>query len=234
MMKKSLLILLFFALISQNIFAAKLYQVNVIIFSHITSDALSSETWPNKLMFPNTRGAIDLLDQQTIGNYQLRSDDQFGLKNELDTLSKRSDYHVLLTMSWTQPMTSARASKWIHIYGGQPYDQTGQPIQNYGLDQAATTTLTPQISTDKPNYWEINGKMKVSFQNFYQIYARLYLTEPESIFDGSTDSNAIGNFQPIPLTTFYLHENRNTRLNEVNYLDHPLFGILIKIIPSRE
>lgn len=233
-MKKCFLILLFFALISQNIFAAKLYQVNVIIFSHITSNALSYENWPNKLMIPNTLGTIDLLNQQTIGNYQLRSDNQFGLKNELDMLSKHPNYHVLLNMSWTQPMASANASQWIHIYGGQPFDQTGQAIQNYGLTQTATTTLSPQASISKPTYWEINGKIKISFQNFYQIYARLYLTEPESIIGGQADSNAIGNFQPIPLRSFYLNENRNTRLNELNYLDHPLFGMLIKITPSRE
>ena len=230
-MKKILLTLLFFALVSSNAFAAKLYQVNIIVFSHMTSDALSSENWPNKLINPNARGTIDLLNQQTIGNYQLLSDNQFGLKKELDKLNSQSEYHVLLTMSWTQPMASSSGTKWIHIYGGQPYDQAGQPIQNYGLTQTATTTLTPQTPTVMPTYWEINGRIKVSFQNFYQIYTRLYLTEPESIIGGRADSNAIGTFQPIPLTTFYLNENRNTRLNKLNYLDHPLFGVLIKITP---
>ncbi len=230
-MKKIILTLLFLAFISQSVFAAKLYQVNIIVFSHITSSALSSETWPNKLINPNVNGTIDLLGQQNIGAYQLLSNDQFGLQNELNKLNSDSKYRVLLTMSWTQPMSSSRGAKWIHIYGGQPYDQAGQPINNYALTQTATTSLAGDPTQATPAYWEINGRIKVSFQTFYQIYTRLYLTEPESLMTGSGDKNPAGNFQPTPLITFDLNENRHTRLNKLNYIDHPLFGVLIKITP---
>ena len=147
---------------------------------------------------PNSRGTLDLLGQQTVGSYQLLPNNKFGLQDELNKLNNDSSYHVLLNISWAQPMASSSGAKWIHIYGGQPYDQTGRPISNYGLTQTATTTLSPQQPQTVPSYWEINGRIKVSFQSYYQIYTRLYLTEPESIIGGQADSNAIGSFQPIP------------------------------------
>lgn len=214
-MKKFILLTLL-TLISANSFAAKLYQINVIVFSHMTPNALASENWENRLIKPDLRGAVDLLQLRSFNNYQLLPDSQFGLQKELATLKNQPDYHVLMSLSWTQLMTSAKDAKWIQIYGGLPYDQTGQPMSDHSA----------QVS---PRLWEFNGKIKISFQTFYQIYTRLYLTEPESIIGGSTDSGPIGNFQPIPLRTFYLAENRHTRLNELNYIDHPLFGMVVNV-----
>ncbi len=237
MIKK--LFILFLILFSVSVIADtaptnKLYQVNLIVFSHITSDALHSENWPNQLLTPDLRGSINLFTQSTVGSYQLLPEKQSGLSKELNQLKGNSDYHILLARSWVQPMPSLKYAKWIQIYAGQPYDKAGQPMNDHTPLQIAENqenAAFPDMLQEKPAYWELNGKIKVGFQTFYQAYLQLYLTEPESIIGGPANSDTIVNFQTIPLQTFYLQENRHTRLNEVNYIDHPLFGAIINITP---
>ncbi|OGT22913.1 MAG: hypothetical protein A3C55_04700 [Gammaproteobacteria bacterium RIFCSPHIGHO2_02_FULL_42_13] len=222
-MKK--IILLFILLLCTNINFAdaapqKLYQIDLVVFSHISNNALQSENWSNVLKIPDLRRSIELIaptaGTTTVTPYQLLSADQTGLQDEVTKLIENSDYTVLLHISWQQPIDQIRQSKWIHIYGGQGYDANGQII--------STAENNPSIK-----YWQLNGKIRISTNIYYNINNELYLTMPESILGNSETANAIGDFQPIPLISFSLNENRRTKLNELNYLDHPLFGALIKI-----
>lgn len=233
-MKKFTLFLLF--IITTSLYAApeqKSYQVNLIIFSQISPDSLKSEHFPNRLKTPNLKNTLDILNPTTTSSdYKLLPGDQLGLQDELKKLSNDSNKKVLLKMAWTQPMSTTSKAQWIQLYGGQAYDSSGQPITvGETLPDEMTGSLPPG-SMQKPAYWELNGKIKVSFQNFYRVYAQLYLTEPESIISGTSDQKTIGDFQPIPLRTFIATANRHTRLNQLNYIDHPLFGMLVKITPA--
>ncbi|MBU1558788.1 MAG: peptidoglycan binding protein CsiV [Gammaproteobacteria bacterium] len=205
-----------------------LYQVNIIVFRHITNEALTSEQWPNQLITPDLRNALDLkpLDQTILNDeqnlfgvdrYQALPDNQIGLKKEIYRLSRHSDYQILLKTSWVQPITSIRYARWVHVHGGQTYDATGQAIE-----------ADPDNALIAP-YWEIDGKIRIGQQHYYEIDAQLTLTEPLASLgldnNGSTDN---------ALTSFPLKAHQRTRLNEINYLDHPLFGTLIQIIPYKE
>lgn len=124
------------------------------------------------------------------------------LTSEANKLSAQSDYKILLHTSWLQNIND---QKWIHIYGGQTYDAKGQPIR--------------PDDNRIPTYWELNGKMKINkVATFFDIYTDLYLTIPTS-----DDKNI------VPLRTFILQQHQRTKLNQLTYLDHPLFGVLIKI-----
>lgn len=98
----------------------------------------------------------------------------------------------------------------------------------------ADNTPTPfsiPIMSQYPNarFWELNGKVRVSRTPYLTINTKLYLTLPESVLGSGSDQGSIGNFQPIPLITFTINENRRTKYNELNYFDHPVFGALVKI-----
>jgi len=130
-----------------------------------------------------------------------------GLQKEANKLKQQDNYKIILHTSWKQNMTSKRYAKWIRIYGGQPYDAKGQMIQ--------------PDDNRIPTYWKLNGKIKISKSSFFDIYTDLYLTLPTPSSDNL-----------IPLQTFIMQQHRRTKLNQLNYLDHPLFGVLIKISKS--
>jgi hypothetical protein len=157
---------------------------------------MQAEYWPNILKRPNLQGVIEPDLSQ-----------QLGLQQEAKKLQQNSKYQIVLHTSWTQTISTPRQAKWIHIYGGQPYNAQGKPI--------------PNNSNERPTYWQLNGKIKINKLHFFDIYTKLYLTIPEA-----------GNYHPIPLRTFCLIQHRRTRSNQLNYLDHPMFGVLIKITPS--
>jgi hypothetical protein len=207
-MKKCVYLAILLSLMCSILYAApaQQYQINMIVFTHITSQALQSERWANELRIPSLKN---------VAEPTLLLDNQMGLQKETDALSKTNGYQIIYQQSWAQPMNN----KWIHIVGGQAYDKNGKP------------TYPPEGSP--PAFWQLNGRIKITKATFFNIYTQLYLTMPESIFGGDTDQDAVGSFQPIPLTTFTLFHTRHTKLNELNYLDHPLFGVLIQITPMK-
>jgi len=193
MIKKLFLFcILFFPIIS--VFANdNSYQIDLIVFTQINDAAMNSENWPNTLKQPYLKNAI-----------APEFDQNLGLQKEADKLKQQENYKIILHTSWQQNITSLRQAKWIHIYGGQPYDAQGQVIQ--------------PDDNRLPTYWKLNGKIKISKSNFFDIYTNLYLTIPTASRDNI-----------ISLRTFILQQHRRTKLNQLNYLDHPLFGVLIKI-----
>jgi hypothetical protein len=234
-----------------------LYQVNLIVFTHTTQQALQSEKWKNKLLQPYLRNTVELIANSTDDNlenqdaitpdsitpisYQPLPEDQLGLQKEAAKLQNQPGYQIILHTSWIQPINNFRQEKWLHIYGGQTYDAAGQPIANNQTadnqitnnqtadNQTVTDDNTPATPDIQPAYWQLNGKIKLSKDRYFDIRSNLYLTLPETIFGINPDTQQIGLFQPIPLMTFTLNEHRRTRINQINYLDHPLFGALIQI-----
>jgi len=221
------IIFLFLILCTTSVFASnnnQQYSIDLIIFTHINNQSLYSEHWTNELIQPIIKNAVELLapdspllQKQTNNgtpisqNYILRPSQLFGLKKEALKLSKDSNYKIVLRLSWLQDRKSLEAGRWIHLIGGQPYDGNGQLID-------------ANLSDQKPTYWEINGKLKIRLNHYFNINTQLYLTLPQSVTNGDTTA-----YKPIPLQTFKMIESRRTRSNELNYFDHPLFGMLLKI-----
>ncbi|MGD9108578.1 MAG: CsiV family protein [Gammaproteobacteria bacterium] len=188
-------ILILLCLIMHPAFADDgIYRIDLIVFSHVNQQVLDSESWPNILKTPVIKNVSEITPTQKLG-----------LIKEANKLSAQPDYKILLHTSWLQNIND---TKWIHIYGGQPYDAKGQPIQ--------------PDDNRMPTYWELNGKIKITKATFFDIYTDLHLTIPTS--DGKNI---------VPLRTFSLQQHRRTKLNQLNYLDHPLFGTLIKISKNK-
>ena len=184
--------------VSHLAFAGKLYQIDLIVFKHITNEGLRSENWSDEFIRPSLGRTIELAESDvSLMFYHRLSAHKTGLQTERNLLEKRSDYQILFHTSWIQPMTTPQYAKWIHISGGEMYDQ---------------------------NLPELDGKIRIGQERFFDINAQLYLSLPRSTRWKSDGS----------LRTFTLIENRRTALNKLNYLDHPLFGALIQIVPYNE
>lgn len=170
-----------------------LYQVEIIVFEHVTSSA-EKQFWPSQVTEPDVSDAIELspplsintTDNTTLPSptYQLLPERKFKLKREENKLQSQSNYKVLLHIAWIQPIGDAEDTR---------------PIQITGSKDNST----------------INGTITLSMDKYIDINTVLNLND-----------NTLGETQ-----TFQLKQIRRTRVNELNYLDNPLFGMLIKITP---
>ena len=71
---------------------------------------------------------------------------------------------------------------------------------------------------------EIDGTITISKNRFINIKTNLFLTEPS--YEIAEISNG--------LFSYPMQNSRRTKENELNYIDNPVFGLLIKITPPQE
>ena len=220
-MKRLLIIFLSLLFVVTASFAdnqPKFYQVELIVFQRTIPTPPGTDLWSDKPMLPNLTNAVELhqpqenLDQ----NYQLLPSEDFKLSPEVNALNKSNKYNVLVHIAWIQQIQSPHNTNPINIFGGLAYNQYGDIIS---------------AQTDQPDtLWQINGLIWISHTRYFEVKTRLYYTALSINYPAYLKlEEAI--HQQSPLITFRLQQARRTRSNELNYFDHPIFGMLIKIIP---
>ncbi len=175
----------------------QLYQIEIIVSSHITRDALGSEYWPWLPPPAIPPGAVELTDQQLLAQSQwvLKSTEQ---------LLKHNNNPVLLHLAWQESATDLRKGKIFHLIGGQDYGN---------------------------NLYQVNGTLAIRLERYFSIHFNLQFLMPREQIQNLNLTNIVSN-PDNTYATFKIDENLRMRSNELNYLDHPLYGILIEIIPS--
>jgi len=73
------------------------------------------------------------------------------------------------------------------------------------------------------DYDEVDGTLTISKGKFINIKTNLYLTEP---------AYEIAQI-PNGLLSYPMHNSRRTKEEELNYIDNPVFGMLIKVTPPQ-
>ncbi len=206
-------------IVSSKLAFAGDYQVEMIIFSRLTSKGLISEQWPAVTDFKLNRSAIKLKHR---GEYfKLLPSRLFVMNEEQKRLDKSGTFKTLLHIAWRQPAYSAEDARPIHIYGGGLYDDQGH-LMDFSAHE--------NIVYNPDQRWQINGTLMLSVNHYFNINYNLLFTQPTLGFSKKlsleTFKNINGNF-----AYFQLQQSRRTRSKELNYFDHPLYGILLKITP---
>lgn len=187
-------------IINSQIFAdtdtidSNLYQVNIIIFEHITQEALNAESWPAIITdLPNLADSIEP---------QLLADENSQLQTENRRLTRKiaqeNNYRILANLDWQEEIPVTHHAKPIHISG------------------------------DK-----IDGTIIINRDRYFDIETNLILTEPISFLNTLNPENYPNTANNI-FTSFQMKQTRRMRSNELNFIDHPLFGMLIKIVPIEQ
>ena len=165
-----------------------LYQFEVIIYSHITTEALQSEYWPSvpPLAIPNN--AIELSDDQIVpsSQWQLSSTQKFLEKN---------NYQILIHRAWQAHASSLKQPQIIHL----------------------STT-------------QANGFITISLERYFNLDFDFEFLLPWANIQNLNLTN-VTHQDNDPNLRFNLTADLRMRSNELNYIDHPLYGILVKIIP---
>jgi hypothetical protein len=151
-------------------------------------------------------------------NYSTLPAEQFGL-TRIDKLLTKS-YSVIARMTWIQS-----ASKYREFIAPVPI----YADQWYTKDGTLTSADTP--SDTKNLIPEVSGNVTVSLNRYFNVKFNLTLNAPAKLYPdllSKDDANAMKNkfFQ------FHLIQERRTRSNELNYIDHPMFGVIFKIVKA--
>ena len=221
-------------------FSGRWYQIELIVFSQMTQTALTSETWPLlqanalnpanmiALQQPNTNppanGTQASISTSTTTNspaYRLLPSQDFTLQREQTAISRAPGYQVLLHVAWQQPVYGPNQSLPVHILGGNIYRPSGQLLR-------VDTNDNYNIGSD--NTPQINGTLSINVQRFFNLHFNLLYAAPVSLLDRIANNDYFNQFHGN-FAYFRLLQSRRMRSGELDYIDHPLFGVLVMITP---
>lgn len=164
----------------------------------------------------------DTLDSSAarLGAWRLLERDRMILTDMLSRMEKAGDFRTLYHQTWIQPIRERARAFPIYIEGGNQV--SAQPSispdagQDYGLPPLETTT--EEASDPVP------PAMQSEFQGMLRLHLSRYLhVEPDLWFTRNS-----GEGQPYWV---HINQKRRMRSEELHYLDHPLFGMLVRITP---
>ncbi|BBB26076.1 CsiV family protein [Amphritea japonica] len=222
--------------------AASDYKVEVLAFSHLSSDTLDDEIWPVIETLPSRRSrALKYYKKgQQNGYFTRLPKSSLSLSAKQASLKRSSLYKVLFHEAWIQPINSRKDQYLIRINGGEVLDNGLYELDGY-------------ISVDKGRYLhfrsdlfhsrslspaESTALLKTSTETTVTVQEPLPEsadTLPDTTSELSSESmngNRYLNQTAIPdFLTVEMKSARRMRRAELHYLDHPLFGVLVRITP---
>lgn len=200
-----------------GIAAARWYQVDVVVFRHNVEASAGAEQWPEMTEIPDFSDSMDLItdlpamgdepvDTQTSSGagpiaFKALERNERGLNDVERRLRNSSEYTPLLSAAWRQPSFGVGGAKRVHL---SDVDTRGSTPARQGEDtgsSAAAVALTPRIE----------GSVMVKV-------ARLMSVDVDFIYDHDG-------------TPVRMKASRGMKLREVHYFDHPLFGVLVQVVP---
>lgn len=156
-----------------------------------------------------------------------------------ERMERRGSYRILFHESWRQPIRERGRAFALHVEGGEhlePIEQTPlltplnppaedngeppQPAQTAADDPAGeqTTGLTPDGNIPAPDrsFPEMRGELKLYLARYLHVEPNLWFTD---------ESSSGERFHVV------IEQHRRMRSEELHYIDHPLFGLVLYIKP---
>ena len=184
--------------------------------SRVLSGALSTEQEADPELDFNQ--AAILLDSKRPEAYRSLPRESFTLGTIARSLRRSSKYDLAMHKAWIQPVSSSPSP--ILLQTGEQYDEL----------------------------FEIDGTLSISRSRYLHVQADLWFTQFEPKYNqsqfGSGSSIEFSELEKsypelirieqnrdsfIAIQSFPLHHSRRMRRSALHYIDHPYFGILIKI-----
>ncbi|GMR07644.1 MAG: hypothetical protein BMS9Abin26_0647 [Gammaproteobacteria bacterium] len=204
------------------------YQIEVIVFSYEDPAAFDEEFWREVIDFPSIESSYELAqglspgitaDDTTRGSmpavttatspsaelpFSLLPAEQMQLDREFRVLANSSRYTPRIHVAWRQPVLAKASAAPVYLH-------SRYPLPADYIETADIPSRTDNIS----------GTVRISVSRYLHVDANLIYTRPP--VQAGLTTIIPGNFQ--------LKESRRLRSKELNYLDHPLMGMLVLITP---
>ncbi len=171
--------------------------------------------------------------------FQRLPDEALTLTEIAEKLSDSQDYVPILHIAWRQPVAAKDKARAIYISSQQDestpeLSTINELISPPSDDETALPLVVVQNETGE-NRGEralntIDGILKLHLGRYLHVEADLLYrsqTEPQ---ENNTFFMTLDESEQ-PQTLFRMHQKRRMRSGELHYFDHPMFGLLVKIIP---
>jgi len=220
-----------FLIFSHTVAAASWYQVEVIVFDRLHPD-LDGEQWQNgeykirdNMVELQPANAVHNSDQG-LAPFMVLDNKRNRLNGVYRILSLSSEYRPLIHLSWQQPATERRQSRYVHL-------------QKLNGEKALSVTEStkPDESAEEPEFLEdmlmpdriIDGSIRIR-SGFY-LHADIDLSyfkdiPPENKIIRTSEESFQNNIDKFVIK---LKETRKIKLNEIHYFDHPMFGVILQV-----
>lgn len=222
------------------------YQVEVLAFAR--TDSWSREYWrldrtpmlaPENAIRPAEEDPLlpehaDPLVQEAaaLGAWELLPPDRMILGEMLGRMEESGEYRILYHAAWVQPIRERAEALPVYLQGGDqvPLATASEAVLGMSDIEAGLPPLEPlPVADAEPEPVEApfeDGYTAPTTQAEFQGTIRLHLArylhvEPELWF---TSTSAEGERFWVTID-----QNRRMRSDELHYLDHPLFGMLIRL-----
>ncbi len=196
------------------------YQVEVLVFQHLRDASRPiKEAFPLHPVLPTLTHALTLAEggpDAGINDYQLLPSSTFSLSEEDKSLRKSKYYRVLVHLAWQQPISSRRSAKPVLIDGTLAH----QPflLQNRDPFALYAEGLQEDLPVEGTKNWTLKGTLTLSKSRYLHLQSNLLL-----------HLNADAVSHKDELQDFRLIEKRRIRSKELHYVDHPRFGLLVRV-----
>jgi len=190
---------------------ASSYQIELVVFSHITPQSLAMEQWSSAsadFTAPNMTGHSRVLPPSST----------LALRREVNDIQQQPGYRIMTHLAWRDHLTSAQ--KTFTLYNGNLYDSEGNLVAR-NINAAHKSSFSNAL---------LHGTIAVTLGHYINMRIHLFLIEPVSLLK-KLDSNGYFSTLNQPDFVFQLSESRRMRSKELNYFWHPVMGALVKITP---
>ncbi len=228
------------------------YQVEVIVFEYI-SPSSDGELWDENPGLPDRSDSIELITEladndedtkdiiKTTGNdiqdklgiraelipFLQSTEDKLRLDGVQRVLELSREYRPIFHVAWQQPGLTIDNARSVHL-------QKFIEIENSATDEVEdpdalkSEPMLPEVIVQIPEL-VFDGTIRLRSSTFLHVdvdvaYFPEFLSKERPL--DSKDDNSLIQQQADYVR---LQDSRKIRLNEINYFDHPLFGVILRV-----
>lgn len=190
--------------------------------------------------------------------FRLLDVDELKLDADVNRINKAEDMQLLTHFGWRQPGLPQQGALAIRL--DQPLLDRIQAMNEAAAlkaGQPVELETSEMAAAEKP---QIEGTLRLILSRYLHIETDLLLKEPldgQPMNNDAQQANVVifsepampasgapgqaakpdlfamaqENAAPAPYRVYFMHQSRRMRSGELHYLDHPLFGMLIKVTP---
>lgn len=230
------------------------YQIEVIVFFNNNEEAMPTEQWPDLEALPDFRDAKSLFVSQPESSLDLTEDPLTELVTQeplafqslppqdlemseiYRLLADLSAYSPVLHVGWRQPALDGSLAHRVYIsdkprsvpnFNSTSIEAVDHPIverevEQSGLDRDFEPNYQP---SDESRITDERNSPRLDLIPDLMVEGEIQIRIGRVIYI-STDFVKYSGVSPVRIK-----EQRQVKLREIHYFDHPLFGVLVQVTP---
>lgn len=210
---------------------------NITLFAPLTGDpTLIPAATSNIATTSRDNSAINQSNNPETPSLQLADNSKY-IINERQLRRLSSKHPIVLHISWIETSKKLASGSSLNIIGGsnlnsstESNSKSQQLLTNNQTQTATATSNTINLNTISNAIYQVKGTISIKLRRYFNVKTNLIFTaasdDLKKILPSWDKNNNLGKW-----SYFQLMQNRRMRSNELNYIDFPLYGVLLTIKP---